>query len=445
MEYAIKQDQNYESIEFSGKDSIQTKSKSSMINLQARIGDNDFVDYQKIQQKDTVTLLSFPDEVKLRLSSKSPFNYTIPGVEPRYYNKTKITDYLYEIDYGNIDYDYAKEYFDGNLIGGCSAVRNGNFFGRNFDWYYNQDVTFVVHTPSSIDRFGVLGVSGIVPGVDKDNADDEDITVEGVDMHKLIPFYLLDGVNEHGLFCTHNVVPLDDETSPTTKVTAKKEEIDNIYIPMVVRFVLDKFRSANEAINYLRDYTTLNFSEEMIDKGFQSHIMIGDNSNTFIIEFEDGEMIVTKKNYITNFNINGVEFGEDGKVIYPMPTVSGINKYGMGLERWDIITEGYKDSNTLTGMMELMDKVKYSNCYGDDFWYSEIVKMTDDNGGKITVDTDSNDCDNAKQNVKYLWSTKDRDNPKVWWTQHSSVYDIRKKELYIKSQEGEIIFLFNIK
>ena len=51
--------------------------------------------------------------------------------------KHKIKDYLYEMYYNELDYDYANEYFlntKTDLInGGCSAVRNGNFYGRNLD------------------------------------------------------------------------------------------------------------------------------------------------------------------------------------------------------------------------------------------------------------------------------------------------------------------------
>lgn len=53
-----------------------------------------------------------------------------------------ITDYLSEIYYDEINYEKAKEYFknttEPNIIGACSSVRNGNFYGRHLDWEYND-------------------------------------------------------------------------------------------------------------------------------------------------------------------------------------------------------------------------------------------------------------------------------------------------------------------
>lgn len=439
MEYAIKNNGQYESITFH-TNILQTVGKTT-ITLQARLDSNDFSNYQSIAACNTVTSVNLPIIAELKLVSKKPFSYDLPFMIPRYQNKRKIEDYLYEITYGNIDYDYAYEHFKPSF-GGCSAVRNGNYLGRNFDWLYNNQVQFVVHTPDSLEHFGVLGVSGIIPGVEQDNVDQDSIIIEGVDMFKLIPFYLLDGINSKKVFCTHNVVPLDNTESPTIEITAKKEEKDKVCIPMLVRFILDKFETAEQAISYLRDYTTLYFTEEMIQAGYQSHFILGDCNSTYIIEFINGEMQVIKGNYITNFCINNVQFNKNHTIIYPTPTLSGINEYGMGLERWDIISNDFYKSGSFEGMKNLLEKLKYSNTYGDPFWYSELVKMTDDNGNKITVDTLPEDCDNAKQNMLYLYRTKDRDDPKVWITCHSSIYSIKEKTLNISNQEGDQSFEF---
>lgn len=439
MEYAIKNNGIYESVPFniaSKTDAIQTKGKTQ-ITLQTKIEDNNFVDYQTIPSKESVTKLDFPLSITLRLISKQNFDYTIPNTPPKYYNKRKIEDYLYDITYGNIDYDYAYEYFKPSVSGGCSTVRNGNFVGRNFDWLYNNQVQFIVHTPTSFDHYATIGVSGIIPNVEQDNVEDEEIIVDGVDMFKLVPFYLLDGLNEKGVFCTHNLVPLDDKDYPTTIVTAKIEERERISIPMLTRFVVDKFKNAKEAVDYIRDYVTLFFPDEMIDDGYQSHFMIGDGYSTYIIEFINNELQILKEKYITNFNISNVEFDKDRKVQYP-PTEYGIDEYGFGLERWNIISENYKKSNTLDGMEELMESLMMSNGYGEPFWYSELVRKTDDSGSTITVDTEPSLCETAKTEAIDDFENKDRDNPKVTITCHSSIYDVIKKKLYIRNQENII-------
>ena len=441
MESALKINGKYESIIFNN-DIIQTQG-SSKITLQARLDNNTFANYQAIPAQNCITKIDLPNNVDLKLISKTPFSYTA-GIVPTYYDKQKIEDYLYEITYGNLDYDYAYQNLKPSIFGGCSAIRNGNLFGRNFDWLYNQEVQFIVHTPSSINYLGTIGVAGIIPGIDKDTVDQDDIIIEEVDMFKLLPFYLLDGINEKKVFCTHNIVPLDSQDSPTREVVAKIEEKERVNIMMLTRFVLDRFVTAEQAVNYIKNYVTLTFFNEMIDAGYQSHFMIGDENNTYVLEFINGEIKVYEQNYITNFPITGVVFNSDNHIQYP-PTQFGMNKYGSGLERWSIIVDNYSITNTIQGMRNLLELIKYSNCYSsNNFWYSEIVKMTSDTGSKITVDTDPNKCTNAKQNVLYLYRIKDRNNPKVWITCHSCVYDIKHKTLNIKNQENEIEYIFNL-
>lgn len=443
MEYAIKNQENwFESIEFN-VDAIQTIGSKQPIILQVKLEGNNFVKQKQIPVKDTVTLLSYPEEVICKLISRSPFQYSMDGLEIKYRNKKKISDFLYEIDYGNIDYDYAYEHFI-PVSGACSSIRNKNFFGRNFDWLYNNQVTFVVHTPQSTDHYAVLGVSGIIPNVTTSNVNNDTIIVGGIDYFKLVPFYLLDGINEKGVFCTHNVVPLDDTESPTTIITAKIEEKDKVSIPMLTRFILDKFKSAQEAIDYIIDYTTVFFTEDMIDLGYQSHFLIGDNKTTYIIEFINGEIKISNRKYITNFTVSDVLFNDDDTIIYPNPTESGINKYGQGLERWDIIANNYTNTQTLNGMRELLELLKFTNSYGEPFWYSEIVKTDDDEENPITVDTDPSNCTESKAAAIELFQERTRNDPKTWCTCHSSIYDIKLKKLYIRSQEGNIDYVFKL-
>lgn len=441
-EYALKKGGSFESVVFKAPVTIQTQGRSN-ITILGKIDDSQYTKIDAITGSNKITDLNEPFYVDVKLSSKQPFNYTLPFFVPKYYNKTKIEDFLYEITYGNIDYQYAYSYFKASDLGGCSAIRNGNFFGRNFDWLYNNQVQFVVHTPSSLSHYGVLGVSGIIPDIDKSNVDNDEIIVDGVDMFKLVPFYLLDGVNEMGVFCTHNIVPLDNISSPTKFIYAQKEERDVVSVPMLVRFILDKFANAEEAINYLINYTTIYFPDEMLDSGYQSHFMIGDMNSTYVLEFIDGEISIMNHKFITNFNITDVTFDKNGNILYP-PTQFGVDQYGMGLERWDIISSNYKMSNTMEGMRSLLKQVYFSNAYSDDFWYSEIVKEDDDDGNKITVDTLPEKCTLAKEIKQEQFQDKDRDNPKVWITCHSSIYNIQKRTLNITNQENQTEYVFAI-
>ena len=71
-----------------------------------------------------------------------------------YFNKfRKIKDYLYEVEYDSLDYDYAYEHFAEVPIpdAGCSSIRKENIYGRNFDWYYDTKAEFMVHVIPSLD------------------------------------------------------------------------------------------------------------------------------------------------------------------------------------------------------------------------------------------------------------------------------------------------------
>lgn len=60
-------------------------------------------------------------------------------------NLTKIEDYLYSIEYNKVNYDAGAEYLKKYKVnlGGCSSVAAGNIYGRNYDWYYDNSISFI--------------------------------------------------------------------------------------------------------------------------------------------------------------------------------------------------------------------------------------------------------------------------------------------------------------
>lgn len=439
MEYAIKTNGHYESRVFNTK-TIQTHSKSAPITLMTSLPTGDFTYYKSLPVKDTLTYIDLPKIVNMKLVSSSPFSYITGTTEPKYYSKKEIETYLYEMDYGNIDYDLAYRYLnEGDLSGGCSAIRKGNLVGRNFDWVYDNSVGVVVHTPASFDRYAVMGVAESIPYVDKDTIKQSTIVRDGVDMFSLIPFYLVDGVNSTGLYCCHNVVPID--STSTKFVFAKKEEKERVSVMMLVRFILDRFKAIKEAIDYIRDYVTIVFPDEMLNKKLQSHFMLGDGGKNKILEFKDGEMIVVDGKWMTNFRVNDVKFE---KITYPAME-HGVEKYGMGLERWDKICEGYSEIKDKEGMWGMMNEIRYENGYGEPFWKSDICGMDDDDSEKINVDTDIDKCSNAIWIVRDAYDKRDRNTGVIWITIHSSVYDLEKKEMELKDGESVNVYRFMMK
>lgn len=374
-----------------------------------------------------------------RNGSRDRFRYFTVGSRT-VRNARRIADYLYEKSYDALDYGYAKNYFESRSpyipVGACSSVRNGNWYGRNYDWNYNEDVEFVVRTKAEGDRHATIGIASGVNGLSKEairNGAD-------ADLYRILPFYLLDGINDAGLFCNMNVVSADQGRSEY--ILAQDGEEDRICTLMLVRYILDNFTSALEALNYIQDHVSLFNPPSLMDMDYELHFMVGDASGaTYILEIYDGEVVFLPGEAMTNFYIYGVQFNTGGTVYTPAdaPTHTAhyenhVNLYGSGLERFNIIA-GNQTSGSKSGMRSLMNSLLFTNAYKDatdPFWYSEFV-------GPATYDVDTPITDSAVTRVvaiaKENYINRDRRNPNTWHTAHSCVYDIAGKRIFIVSQE----------
>lgn len=332
-----------------------------------------------------------------------------------------IEPYLYEIAYENLDYEYAKKYFKKKeeiVLGGCSAASMGNKVVRNYDWKYNNEASFLIRTKNT------LGVGGSVAALTEDFVESGAYNVA----YKILPFMLQDGINEAGLFCEINVVPANNNF-PSIPTKDEREEICDV---MLVRYILDKFKSVNEAVNYIKKYVKI----YNILGDYEVHYMLKDADTTVVLEVVDGIVEVIDSNVSTNFNLYGVEFNEDGTVNTPataneglLPIANYIQDYGTGLERWNIIKKFSGDD-----LKDLMVALYYSNAYKEDAgWYSEFV------GGNITVNTPSDDEDFQARVEEYrqAWEERDRESGDVWHTVHSCIYDLGEKSIKVYNQEGE--------
>lgn len=358
------------------------------------------------------------------------------------YNLSKIDDYLYTIHYNNsqLDYKYAIDYFENNyyniLLGGCSALRKGNYFGRNYDWYYSNSVSFVVKKEANSDRFSSIGMAGGLQALTKDIVESNTWN----DMYKILPFFLLDGINEHGVTVSMNVVPVNQKGKTTG--THPELQGDLICTLMLPSYILDKFKTAREAVDWILNEGKIyapyneNVQQEM-------HFLIADKENTFVIEFVNNEAILIEdKNYITNFYLDGVEFNQDGKIDY-----STVTDYGQGLERYDIITDFYNTLNTQNDVLNLMRSLNYTHAYNTEnlqnWWKTEFVAPYQDKGEpfpNLTVTTPVTEFQTSGliELIEQNFETRTRDNQNTWQTVHTSVYDIDKKQFLLLTQEQSI-------
>lgn len=375
----------------------------------------------------------------------NPYHYTI---------LTKHAPYLYSVSFDEINTNYAKAYFrkqdNHNLFGrpgSCSSVRNGNFYGRNFDWTYNDLAEFVVKVNGT--KIKYMGVAGNLSKLTESFVSSGKYAKE----YELLPFRLLDGINEYGVVASMNVVPADYGDNSSVPVYDKRDSID---CTEVVSYILRGFTTAWDAVKYIRDHVEVIFSDTIHKYGYEIHYMVADEKDTFVLEFIGHRLKICDipaMPYITNFYIYPTRFNSDGTVYTPETQdethnamrTNNITENGSGLERYNLIVNNYDISGTKAGMRELMDMLRYTRAYlssidrSDPYWYTEFVGERG-----LTVASTPEQYAEVVQIADGYYKNRNRGTDNTWQTVHSSVYDIENRCLYLKVQEEpeEYAFIF---
>lgn len=363
----------------------------------------------------------------------------------KYRELVKVKPYLYEAWYRNFDYGYADRYFKDRSIrhnlGGCSSIRNGDFYGRQYDWTYDECAEFIVHTMPTSVHYASIGVCGSMANLT------EEFVSSGRyhDDYRILPFMMLDGINECGVTANINVVPTDHGENVTIPTMYQRDSVCGITI---VRYIMDHFESAWRAADYIQKHVSVYFPKTLHDMGYEVHVMIADQKSTYILEFIGNQtkvLTVSTKPYMTNFHLCGTNFNSDGTVLTPAvntpernaENVNLITPHGSGLERYNYICEHYSESDTKEGMRDLLNGLMYTKAYGssahpaDPFWYTEFVGARG-----LTAGSPASDFEEVVQIANGYFTNRSRkDGGKTWQTVHSSLYDIPRRELYVISQE----------
>ncbi len=343
--------------------------------------------------------------------------YNSQTVSDKIYTEPKqIAPYLYEMTFT----DYAPD--PDNITSsameafGCSSVRNGDYYGRNFDYIFNDSPEFVVHVTAAENRHASVGVAahfGLREVQLQEGKYDKQL--------ELIPNLTLDGINDAGVIASINVVPGSEDIGEQTGTNPQGEPLNAAF---VVRYILDNASSADEAISLLE---SRNISGTAVSNLYL-HVMIADPTKTYVVEFLDNKMIAQEKTgdnqIMTNFYVNLPELTE----------------HASGVERYQILKENYSESASLAGMRNLMARVKYSNAYNYSTapWYSEAIPQS------VLNDPDSPEfqiyVDLFNNLSKDYWNyvTNDIRNPantSFWHTTHNSIYDIKNQTLRLTVQE----------
>ena len=353
----------------------------------------------------------------------------------------KIRDFLFEAWYQNLNYAQAQSYFHdtyrsqvrqpnfpprGDKTGACSSIRCGNFFGRNLDWYYSNLAEFVIHTPHEHGRFASIAMGGNSPGLTNDFVE------SGADSEKYryLPFNVVDGINEHGLCVSVNVVPTTGK-GHTTGTHSGKPELCGLMIP---RYILDHHSSALAAVKDIADNfdVYMPYSSALTQ---EFHYLVADEDETYILEFIQNKAVYSRaeRPYITNFHMDGVTFMSDGSLRW-----QSVEQYGQGLERYEIIARDLSEAATLSGMLSLLQRLTFTKAYipsTEPYWYTEFT--SEERGLKVrSLPSAFAEYVALAQNA---YATRNRENPITWQTTHRSIYDIRARKLYLYAQEDDSI------
>ncbi|MCQ2792695.1 MAG: carcinine hydrolase/isopenicillin-N N-acyltransferase family protein [Bacilli bacterium] len=400
--------------------------------------------------------------------------------QKRMYGEIKhLAPYLHQIEYTDYVFDEKEETVHtepGNSMsmGGCASIRKGNFFGRNFDNARRTMPEFVVSLPKKGNRHASVGVANSYvmreAGVLNETYTQHD--------YEILPTHMLDGINDAGVVLNCNMVKQKD-TGILEHTNPGKEPLNVCFIP---RLVLDNASSAAEAIDLIRNRDIHGFQiVPPFDDKMTMQLLIADPKETYYVSFRNGnpkcsEMVVEKyteintdKNQLmTNFLKKIPESSQNEEDIYPENAV--------GVERYEILQEGYdtiKDGNDLR---ELMKTIRYSNFYQNyhafdycssveeafdhpeyfekyftNWWASEEGTQNEIKNAKNWINGDNYQKNVVIRVLHLLEDFETNFYPTYWeniladyrgedmmgWiTIHNSIYDIEKRSLCLTVQEN---------
>lgn len=339
-------------------------------------------------------------------------SFALVACKPSVEQPVKVADYLFEVTVE----DYSSE-APNDLIGlatsefNCSAVRNGNFYGRNLDFFISEISELVLRTPAKNGRHATLGVTRLLHMTDAEI--EAGVTKEQL---AVLPWSVFDGINDAGLICNMNVVPSSDSGIPHTSPNPGMPDINCVFL---VRAILDNCATVQEAKEFVESHNVIG-----MDKGgFDLHFMIADPQTTVVLEYIDNKAVFTETNIMTNFLVGVPEY----------------TPHADGIERYDILKANYEESNTMEGMWNLLRRVRFSQAYDpavEPFWKSEYTSEPFDINTPLEEILASPKAQADIANFKHFKETGEYSSDMhLWFTVHNSTYDIENKTLWLTIRE----------
>ena len=178
----------------------------------------------------------------------------------------------------------------------CStlAIRSSTgevFFGRNFDWHHDAFLILRTH-----DRHGLSSISVLdLAYLQLDRPDLEQTNLRQRIPLLFAPYYLMDGINRHGLAIADMSAPAKPPRHPGKP---------SIIHSTLMRLILDRAASTAEAVKLIEAFN-IHFVDTPV------HLMIGDRAGDFrVVEFIEGKTVTTRSASSWQLCTNHLLFGK---------------------------------------------------------------------------------------------------------------------------------------
>ena len=291
--------------------------------------------------------------------------------------------WLYEADDSYPD-DAAWYYAQPQDYGQCSAMRDGGFLYRNYDWKFDDAAEFVVKVSQGPSRFASVGVANCGTNLT------ESFVTSGKPSryYKCLPGRVVDGINENGVVCEVNVVDGSPQTSGW-------HTTGDIHPLAAVRWSLDNGTSAGMVASNLA-------SRIAFPQGWAQnfHWMVADESQTWIVE-------------------NGTASNVTGRAVMTNFSMFETWAAGGGMERYNILVGGEPITNAW-----------FTRAYSrQTYWISDFRDAAE------------------MEAAKTAWETHAREELRgkgMWQSVHTSVYDITNRTLRVAVQETDDWYTFAV-
>ena len=243
---------------------------------------------------------------------------------------------------GLLDWISAKHFygmpnpFEADFDFGCAAFaavtpEGDHIFGRNFDFPETDTLLIYSHPEGAYESIGMADIG--VFGVGHTYPISPDLPLGRIVMI-LAPYVVVDGMNEMGVGA--GILQLSIEE------THQDQGKPDLLVFCAIRGILDYCASVDEALAFLESYDIHS------DTDYDYHLFITDRTGRYVVvEWLDGEMVVTEHPSCTNSVVAPGEFYDMGDPDERMGTIDAC------LDTDRIVTE--------QEAMEILDKVHNKN------------------------------------------------------------------------------------